>query len=145
MREGVSIEEAKELMHRHRLERVLVINGDFELRGLVTVKDILKSTEHPYAAKDAHGRLLVGAAVGVGEGTEERVELLVDAGVDVIVVDTAHGHSQGVLNRVSWVKKQFPQVEVIGGNIATADAAALDPVLTTIGFFFLLMAQPAKL
>ncbi|MEY3201685.1 MAG: dehydrogenase [Pseudomonadota bacterium] len=123
VREGASIEEAKALMHRHRLERVLVINGDFELRGLVTVKDILKSTEHPNAAKDGQGRLLAGAAVGVGEGTEERVELLVDAGVDLIVVDTAHGHSQGVLDRVSWVKKHFPQVEVVGGNIATADAA----------------------
>ena len=121
--EGSSPEEAKALMHKHRLERVLVVNAAFELRGLVTVKDILKSSEHPYAAKDEQGHLRVGAAVGVGEGTEERVALLVEAGVDVIVVDTAHGHSEGVLKRVEWVKKSYPQVEVIGGNIATASAA----------------------
>jgi IMP dehydrogenase len=123
VREGASTDEAKALMHKHRLERVLVINEGFELRGLMTVKDILKATEYPSAAKDGHGRLRVGAAVGTGEGTEERVELLADAGVDVIVVDTAHGHSQGVLSRVQWVKKNFPQVEVIGGNIATGSAA----------------------
>ena len=123
VREGASIDEAKELIRKHRLERVLVINDNFELRGLITVKDILKSTEHPFAAKDEAGRLRAGAAVGVGEGTEERVEALVEAGVDVIVVDTAHGHSSGVLNRVEWVKKNFPQVEVIGGNIATPEAA----------------------
>ena len=123
VREGTSAEDAKALMHKHRLERVLVITGDFELRGLVTVKDILKSTEHPNACKDGYGHLRVGAAIGVGEGTEERAELLAEAGVDVLVVDTAHGHSQGVLDRVLWVKKKFPQVEVIGGNIATADAA----------------------
>ncbi len=123
VREGASLEEAKALMHRHRLERVLVINGDWELRGLITVKDILKSSEHPNACKDQHGRLRVGAAVGVGEGTEERVEKLVEAGVDVLVVDTAHGHSQGVLDRVQWVKKHYPQLQVIGGNIATRDAA----------------------
>ena len=121
--EGSSPEEAKALMHKHRLERVLVVNDGFQLRGLVTVKDILKSTEHPFAAKDDQGHLLVGAAVGTGEGTEERVAALVDAGVDVIVVDTAHGHSEGVLKRVEWVKKNFPQVQVIGGNIATAAAA----------------------
>ena len=121
--EGSSAEEAKALMHRHRLERVLVVNAAFQLRGLVTVKDILKSSEHPFACKDEQGHLRVGAAVGVGEGTEERVELLAEAGVDVIVVDTAHGHSEGVLKRVQWVKKNFPQVEVIGGNIATANAA----------------------
>jgi IMP dehydrogenase len=121
--EGSSPEEAKALMHKHRLERVLVVNKDFQLRGLVTVKDILKSTEHPLAAKDDQGHLLVGAAVGTGEGTEERVAALVEAGVDVIVVDTAHGHSEGVLKRVEWVKKNFTQVEVIGGNIATAAAA----------------------
>jgi IMP dehydrogenase len=121
--EGSSPEEAKALMHKHRLERVLVVNGAFELRGLVTVKDILKSSEHPFAAKDDQGHLRVGAAVGVGEGTEERVALLAEAGVDVIVVDTAHGHSEGVLKRVEWVKKSFPQVEVVGGNIATAAAA----------------------
>ncbi len=123
VREGSSAEEAKALMHKHRLERVLVINGDFELRGLVTVKDILKSTEYPNACKDSLGHLRVGAAIGVGEGTETRAELLAEAGVDVLVVDTAHGHSQGVLDRVRWVKKNFPQVEVIGGNIATAAAA----------------------
>ena len=121
--EGSSPEEAKSLMHKHRLERVLVVNADFQLRGLVTVKDILKSSEHPFACKDEQGHLRCGAAVGVGEGTEERVELLAEAGVDVIVVDTAHGHSEGVLKRVQWVKKNFPQVEVIGGNIATASAA----------------------
>jgi IMP dehydrogenase len=123
VKEGASTEEAKALMHKHRLERVLVINDAFELRGLVTVKDILKSTEYPLACKDDLGRLRVGAAIGVGDGTEERAALLVEAGVDVLVVDTAHGHSQGVLGRVAWVKKNFPQVEVIGGNIATADAA----------------------
>jgi IMP dehydrogenase len=123
VREGASVEEGKALMHKYRLERVLVVNDAFELRGLMTVKDILKSTEHPDAAKDAHGRLRVGAAIGVGEGTEERAELLAEAGVDVLVVDTAHGHSQGVLDRVKWVKKNFPQVEVIGGNIATGAAA----------------------
>jgi IMP dehydrogenase len=121
--EGSSPDEAKALMHKHRLERVLVVSSDFQLRGLVTVKDILKSSEHPLAAKDDQGHLRVGAAVGVGEGTEERVAALVEAGVDVIVVDTAHGHSEGVLKRVEWVKKNFPQVEVIGGNIATANAA----------------------
>ena len=110
-------------MHRHRIERVLVINDDFELRGLITVKDILKASEYPNACKDDHDRLRVGAAIGVGAGTEERAALLAEAGVDVLVVDTAHGHSQGVLDRVQWVKKNFPQVEVIGGNIATADAA----------------------
>ncbi|MDO8787676.1 MAG: IMP dehydrogenase [Sulfuritalea sp.] len=121
--EGSSPEEAKELMHKHRLERVLVVNADFQLRGLVTVKDILKSSEHPFACKDEQGHLRVGAAIGVGEGTEERAELLAEAGVDVIVVDTAHGHSEGVLQRVQWVKRNFPRVEVIGGNIATASAA----------------------
>ncbi len=123
VKEGASREEALKLMHQHRLERVLVVNDKFELRGLVTVKDIQKSTEHPLACKDNLGRLRVGAAVGVGAGTEERVELLAAAGVDVIVVDTAHGHSQGVLDRVKWVKTRFPQVQVIGGNIATAAAA----------------------
>ncbi|MBK6973842.1 MAG: IMP dehydrogenase [Sterolibacteriaceae bacterium] len=123
VREGTSTDDAKALMHKHRLERVLVINADFELRGLVTVKDILKSTEHPLAAKDTFGRLRVGAAIGVGEGTEERAEALAEAGVDVLVVDTAHGHAQGVLDRVTWVKKRFPKVDVIGGNIATSDAA----------------------
>jgi len=123
VKEGASVEEAKDLMRHHRLERVLVVDDEFNLRGLITVKDILKSTEHPNAAKDEAGRLRVGAAVGTGSGTEERVELLVEAGVDLIVVDTAHGHSQGVLDRVKWVKKNFPKVEVVGGNIATASAA----------------------
>jgi IMP dehydrogenase len=123
VREGGSIEEAKALMHQHRIERVLVVDDEFQLHGLITVKDILKATEHPNASKDASGRLRAGAAVGVGAGTEERVELLAEAGVDVIVVDTAHGHSQGVLDRVKWVKKNYPNVQVIGGNIATADAA----------------------
>jgi len=123
VKEGSNPEEAKALMHKHRLERVLVVNDAFDLCGLITVKDIQKSTEHPNACKDALGRLRAGAAVGVGEGTEERVELLAAAGVDVIVVDTAHGHSQGVMDRVQWVKKNFPQVQVIGGNIATGDAA----------------------
>jgi len=123
VKEGASREEALALMHKYRLERVLVINDNFELRGLITVKDIQKSTEHPLACKDNQGRLRVGAAVGVGEGTEERVTLLAEAGVDVIVVDTAHGHSQGVLSRVKWVKDNFPLIQVIGGNIATASAA----------------------
>jgi IMP dehydrogenase len=121
--EGATIDEGKALMHRHRLERVLVVNEAFELRGLMTVKDITKQTDFPNAARDARGQLRVGAAVGVGDGTEERVELLVRAGVDAIVVDTAHGHSQGVIERVRWVKRNFPQVDVIGGNIATGAAA----------------------
>jgi len=123
VKEGASPEEARALLHKHRLERVLVVRDGFELRGLITVKDILKSSEHPDAAKDHHGKLRVGAAVGVGEGTEERVEALVEAGVDVIVVDTAHGHSQGVIDRLRWVKKNAGGAEVIGGNIATADGA----------------------
>jgi IMP dehydrogenase len=110
-------------MHAHRLERVLVVNEAFQLRGLITVKDILKGIEHPHAARDEQGKLRVGAAVGVGDGTEERVERLVDSGVDVIVVDTAHGHSKGVLDRVQWVKQHYPNVDVVGGNIATAAAA----------------------
>ena len=121
--EGATIDEGKALMHRHRLERVLVVNEAFELRGLMTVKDITKQTDFPNAARDARGQLRVGAAVGVGDGTEERVELLVRAGVDAIVVDTAHGHSQGVIERVRWVKRNFPQVDVIGGNLATGAAA----------------------
>ncbi|NWG73994.1 MAG: IMP dehydrogenase [Rubrivivax sp.] len=123
VREGASLEEGKALMHKHRLERVLVVNDQFELRGLMTVKDITKQTNFPNAARDAQGKLRVGAAVGVGEGTEERVELLVRAGVDVLVVDTAHGHSAGVIERVRWIKRNFPQVDVIGGNIATGAAA----------------------
>ncbi|MEI2415099.1 IMP dehydrogenase [Orrella sp. JC864] len=123
MDESGTLDQAQELMHKHRLERVLIVNDAFELRGLATVKDIVKNTEHPNACKDAHGQLRVGAAVGVGEGTEERVAKLVAAGVDVIVVDTAHGHSSGVLERVRWVKQNYPKVDVIGGNIATAAAA----------------------
>ena len=123
VKEGTPLAEAKALMHSHRLERVLVVNDAFELRGLMTVKDITKQTEHPDACKDEHGKLRVGAAVGVGADNEERVELLAAAGVDVIVVDTAHGHSQGVLERVRWVKQNYPHIEVIGGNIATAEAA----------------------
>jgi len=123
VKEGASAEEARALLHKYRLERVLVVNDSFALRGLVTVKDILKATEHPLASKDEQGKLRVGAAVGVGEGTEERIEHLVEAGADVIVVDTAHGHAQGVLDRVQWVKRHFPNVEVIGGNIATSSGA----------------------
>jgi IMP dehydrogenase len=123
VKEGAALEEAMRLMHKHRLERVLVVNGEFHLRGLITVKDILKSSEHPNACKDELGRLRVGAAIGVGEGTDERAAVLVEAGVDVLVVDTAHGHAQGVLDRVRWVKRNFPQIQVIGGNIATAEGA----------------------
>jgi IMP dehydrogenase len=123
VREGASIDDGKALMHKHKLERVLVVNEAFELRGLMTVKDITKQTDFPNAARDAQGKLRVGAAVGVGEGTEERVELLVRAGVDAIVVDTAHGHSAGVIERVRWVKRHYPKVDVIGGNIASGAAA----------------------
>ena len=120
---GTGIEEAREVMHEHKIERVLVLNEKDELKGLITVKDIIKNTEFPNANKDEEGRLRVGAAVGTGADTEERVKALVEAGVDVIVVDTAHGHSQGVIDRVRWVKQNFPEVQVIGGNIATAAAA----------------------
>lgn len=121
--EGTSAAEAKALLNKHKLERLLVVNEAFELKGLITVKDITKQTSFPNAARDPSGRLRVGAAVGVGEGTEERVDALVKAGVDVIVVDTAHGHSKGVIDRVRWVKQNYPQVDVIGGNIATGSAA----------------------
>ena len=120
---GTSIEEAREIMHQHKIERVLVLNENDELKGLITVKDIIKTTKFPNANKDAEGRLRVGAAVGTGADTEARVRALVEAGIDVIVVDTAHGHSQGVIDRVKWVKQHFPEVQVIGGNIATAAAA----------------------
>jgi IMP dehydrogenase len=123
VKEGATLDEAQNLMHTHRLERVLVVNNDFELRGLITVKDIMKATEHPNACKDAAGKLRVGAAVGVGGDAEERIERLVAAGVDVLIVDTAHGHSQGVIDQVARIKKQYPQVDVIGGNIATGAAA----------------------
>ncbi|MEA3275840.1 MAG: IMP dehydrogenase [Pseudomonadota bacterium] len=123
VREGASREEVVALLHKHRIEKVLVVNGDFELRGLITVKDIQKAKDFPKASRDDHERLRVGAAVAVGAGTDERVTALVEAGVDVVVVDTAHGHSQGVLDRIAWIKRHFPQVQVIGGNIATAAAA----------------------
>ena len=120
---GTGIDEARDVMHDHKVERVLVVDDEWVLKGLITVKDILKTTEFPHANKDADGRLRVGAAVGVGADTDERVKALVEAGVDVLVVDTAHGHSQGVLDRVKWVKETYPHVQVIGGNIATAQAA----------------------
>jgi len=123
VREGATPDEAQALMHKNRLERVLVVNDAFELRGLMTVKDILKASEYPNACKDPKGKLRVGAAVGVGDDAEERIEALVRAGVDVLVVDTAHGHSKGVIERVRWVKNNYPDVDVIGGNIATAEAA----------------------
>jgi len=123
VREGAEREEVIRLLHQNRIEKVLVVDDDFRLRGLITVKDIQKASDKPDACKDDQGRLRVGAAVGVGAGTDERVEALVVAGVDVVVVDTAHGHSQGVLDRVAWVKKHFPELQVIGGNIATAAAA----------------------
>jgi len=121
--EGTRRGEIRKLLHEHRIEKVLVVDDKFQLRGLVTVKDIQKAKENPFACKDELGRLRVGAAVGVGVGTDERVTALVNAGVDVLVVDTAHGHSKGVLDRVAWVKSHFPEVQVIGGNIATAEAA----------------------
>jgi IMP dehydrogenase len=123
VKEGAHDEEVLKLLHRHRIEKVLVVNDDYALRGLITVKDIQKKTDNPNAAKDSSSRLLVGAAVGVAGDTEQRVEALVAAGVDVVVVDTAHGHSQAVVDRVAWVKKNFPQVQVIGGNIVTGEAA----------------------
>lgn len=121
--EGATRADAMALLHKHRLERVLVVDKQWRLKGLVTVKDIIKETEHPSACKDAQGKLRVGAAVGVGEGTDERVAMLVEAGVDVLVVDTAHGHAKGVLDRVKWVKKKFPNVQVIGGNVGTGEGA----------------------
>jgi IMP dehydrogenase len=123
VQEGASKEEVVGLLHKHRIEKVLVVNDAFQLRGMITVKDIQKAKDYPQACKDSHGRLRVGAAVGTGEGTEERVAALVAAGVDVVIVDTAHGHSQGVLDRVRWVKTNYPDLQVIGGNIATAEAA----------------------
>ena len=123
VKEGAGRQEVEALLHKHRIEKVLVVNDAFELRGMITVKDIQKSTDYPNACKDAAGQLRVGAAVGTGGDTEERIEALVAAGVDVIVVDTAHGHSKGVIDRVAWVKSRYPQVDVIGGNIATGQAA----------------------
>ena len=121
--ENTSQDQVLELLHRHRIEKVLVVNDNFELRGLITVKDIQKSSDFPIAAKDSRERLLVAAAVGVGGDTEDRISALVEAAVDVIIVDTAHGHTRGVLDRVSWVKQQFPDVQVIGGNVTTGDGA----------------------
>jgi len=121
--ENASQDEVLELLHRHRIEKVLVVNRNFELRGLITVKDIQKSSDFPNAAKDSRERLLVAAAVGVGGDTEQRVEALIEANVDVIIVDTAHGHTRGVLDQVSWVKRHFPDVQVIGGNVTTGDGA----------------------
>ena len=123
VKEGAERDEVLALLHKYRIEKVLVVNDDFQLRGMITVRDMQKSDDYPNACKDELGRLRVGAAVGTGAETEERVAALAAAGVDVIVVDTAHGHSQGVLKRVEWVKKNYPQVQVIGGNIATAAAA----------------------
>ena len=138
VREGASREEIVELLHKHRIEKVLVVNDRFQLRGMITVKDIQKSSDFPIACKDEWGRLRAGAAVGTGGDTEERVTALVGADVDVVVVDTAHGHSRNVLDRVRWIKSRFPQVQVIGGNIATAAArdlveAGADAVKVGIG------------
>ena len=123
VKEGESNENIKRLLHEHRIEKVIVINDDFRLRGLITVNDFAKAENNPNACKDEHGRLRVGAAVGTGADTQARVEALIAADVDIIVVDTAHGHSRGVIDKVSWIKKNFPYVQVIGGNIATGDAA----------------------
>ena len=139
LREGAGLDAARELMRRHRISRVVVLGADDELKGLITVTDMLKTTAHPLAAEDDHGRLRVGAAVGTGAGTEARAEALVAAGVDVLVVDTAHGHARGVLDRVAWIKKHFSETDVVGGNVATgagakalADAGA-DAVKVGIG------------
>ena len=123
VKEGTDLDEVRALLHKHRIEKVLVVNGGFQLRGMITVKDMQKAEDKPDACKDASGSLRAGAAVGVGAGTEERVAALVEAGVDVIVVDTAHGHSHGVIERVRWVKQHYPDLQVIGGNIATGAAA----------------------
>lgn len=127
VREGAERDEIQQLLHQYRIEKLLVVNEHFQLRGMITVKDIQKAQDYPSACKDEHGRLRVGAAVGTGQGTQERVGALVEAGVDVIAVDTAHGHSRGVIDRVKWIKTHYPEVQVIAGNIATAEAArALD-------------------
>ena len=124
VQEGAPREEVISLLHKHRIEKVLVVNGKFQLRGMITVKDIQKSTEHPLACKDEHGRLRVGAAVGTGPDTDDRIAALIESGVDVVVVDTAHGHSKGVIDRVARIKQKYgDQLQVIGGNIATGDAA----------------------
>jgi len=123
VKEGASDDEVIQLLHKHRIEKVLVVNDEFALRGLITVKDIQKKSDNPNAAYDSSERLLVGAAVGVGGDTEQRIEALAAAGVDVVIVDTAHGHSQGVIDRVRWTKQRFPRLQVVGGNIVTGDAA----------------------
>ncbi len=124
VQEGAPREEVISLLHKHRIEKILVVNGKFQLTGMITVKDIQKSTEHPLACKDEHGRLRVGAAVGTGPDTDDRIAALIEAGVDVVVVDTAHGHSKGVIDRVARIKQKYgDQLQVIGGNIATGDAA----------------------
>jgi IMP dehydrogenase len=123
VKEDTSREEVLNLLHEHRIEKVLVVDDSFQLTGMITVKDIQNQTDKPLASKDAEGRLRVGAAVGIGEENQARIAALAEAGVDVIVVDTAHGHSQGVLDQVKWAKTNYPQVQVIGGNIATAAAA----------------------
>lgn len=123
VQEGATRDEVAHLLHQHRIEKILVVNDQFELRGMITVKDIQKATEKPTACKDPQERLRVGAAVSTGEETNERVAALVEAEVDVIVVDTAHGHSQGVIDKIRWVRKHYPNVQIIGGNIATGQAA----------------------
>lgn len=123
VKEGAGKEEIRSLLHKHRIEKLLVVNDSFHLKGLITVKDIQKAKDNPYACKDRFEQLRVGAAVGVGEGTEERIAALVSAGVDVIIIDTAHGHSEGVLKKVRWIKKHYPELQIIAGNIATAAAA----------------------
>src|SRR5690606_38561964 len=123
VKEGFTPEEVRNLLHKHRIEKVLVVNDNFELRGLITVKDMNKAEKYPTACKDPEGRLRVGASVGTSRDTDARVDALVEAGVDVLVVDTAHGHSKNVLDRVRAIKEKYPHVQVIGGNIATAEAA----------------------
>jgi len=121
--EGTDRKQVVGLLHKHRIEKILIVNSHFELRGMITVKDMLKAQEKPDACKDSQGRLRVGAAVGTSADTEERVEALVKAGVDMVVVDTAHGHTKSVIDRVRWIKQRFPDLQVMAGNIATADAA----------------------
>lgn len=123
VREEFVLDDVKELLHRHRIEKILVVNDDFELRGLITLKDIRKSEDYPNACKDEQGRLRVAAAVGTGPDSADRIKAITEAGVDVVIVDTAHGHSQFVLDQVKYIKDNYPSVSVIGGNIATADAA----------------------
>jgi IMP dehydrogenase len=123
VKEEFALDDVKELLHRHRIEKILVVNDDFELRGLITLKDIRKSEDYPNACKDEQGRLRVAAAVGTGPDSADRIEAIIEAGVDVVIVDTAHGHSQFVLDQVKYIKDNYPGVSVIGGNIATADAA----------------------